>query len=74
MKAQSLHRVENIVTTGEIAHHEQFLLLPHYFQKLCARRSVERVCLWQGAKTIQPHLTKRKGALAQLIIGNDSCM
>ena len=33
-----LNRVENIVTKGEIAHHEQFLLLSQCFQKyICCR-------------------------------------
>ena len=32
MKEQLLNKVENIVTYGEIAHHEQFLLLQQCFQ------------------------------------------
>ena len=28
-----MNRVEIILVKGEIAHYEQFLLLPHYFQK-----------------------------------------
>ena len=33
MKEQLLNKVENILTEGEIAHNEQFILLPQCFQK-----------------------------------------
>ena len=37
MKEQLLKIVENIVSKGEFAHHhEQFFLVPQYFQKLSA--------------------------------------
>ena len=36
------NRVENIVEKGEIAHYEQFLLLPQCFQKSTAAEA--RVC------------------------------
>ena len=32
---KSSNRVENTVVKGEIAHYEQFLLLPRCFQKSC---------------------------------------
>ena len=32
---ESAKRVENIVKKGEIAHYDQFLLFPLYFQKIC---------------------------------------
>ena len=33
MKVELLKRVENIVAKGEIAHHQQFPILPDFFQK-----------------------------------------
>ena len=36
-------KVENIVAKGEIAHHEQFLLLPQCFQKSSASEAWESV-------------------------------
>ena len=38
-----LNTVENIVTKGEIAHNEQFLLLPPYFQNSSAAETLEIV-------------------------------
>ena len=36
MREQLLNEVENIVTKGEIAHYEQFLIQPQCFKKLSA--------------------------------------
>ena len=38
-----LNTVENIVTKGEIAHNEQFLRFPPYFQNSSAAGTLERV-------------------------------
>ena len=40
MKEQLLNEVENNVAMGEIAHYEQFLLLPQCFQKLSAAEAL----------------------------------
>ena len=50
MKVQSLYvsTVENIVTKGEIAHDEQFLLLSQCFQKSYAAQASESVCIHEG--------------------------
>ena len=40
MKVQSLNRVKNIVTKGEIARFEQFFLLSPCFQKAVMREKV----------------------------------
>ena len=50
MAVQSLEKVENIVTKGEIAHHEQFLLLPQCFQKSSAADASNCVGMWNSAK------------------------
>ena len=42
MKVQLLKGVENIVAKEEIAHYEQFLLLPHCFQKSSAANASTR--------------------------------
>ena len=38
-------KVENIVAKGEVAHDEQFLLLPQYFQKSSAAEASENICM-----------------------------
>ena len=43
-----MNRVENNVTIGEIAHHEQFLLMHQWFQKLSA--ALESVCMLERVK------------------------
>ena len=43
MKVQSLNRVENIVTKGETARYEQFLLFSHVFKKSSAAEASESV-------------------------------
>ena len=40
-------KVEKIVVKSETAHHEQFLLLPHCFQKSSAANAPECVCKWE---------------------------
>ena len=53
MKIKWLNRVENIMAKGEIAHYEQFLLLPqHYFQKLSAAEASESVCMRERDESI----------------------
>ena len=44
-KVQLLKRDENIGAKGEIAHYEQFLLLPQYFQKSSAAMAPYVVCI-----------------------------
>ena len=46
-----MHRVENIVAKGGIAHYEQFLLLPQCFQKSSDAESLESVYMWEMVKT-----------------------
>ena len=48
MKVLSLNKVENSVAKGKIAHHEQFVLLPHCFQKSSAAYSSELSISWKG--------------------------
>ena len=48
---KKLIKVENIVTKGETADHEQlFLLLPQCFQKLTAVEASKRICMWERNK------------------------
>ena len=44
-----VNTVENIVVNCEIAHHEQFLLLPLCFQKSSAGVVVKCICKWEMA-------------------------
>ena len=44
--------VENIVTIGEIAQHEQFLLLPQCFKKSRDPEASESVCMCERVKNI----------------------
>ena len=39
--------MKNIVAKGEIAHYEQFLLLPQCFQKTSAAEAPETICMWE---------------------------
>ena len=48
MKEQLLNKVENNVAKGEIAHFEQFLLLPQCFKKSSAAKASESVSMWEG--------------------------
>ena len=50
MKEQLLNKVENIVTKGDIAHFEQFLLLSQYFQKSSAAEASESICMLKTVK------------------------
>ena len=43
-----MKRIEDIVAKGEIAHHEQFLLLSQYFQKLYVAEPSEREYYMEG--------------------------
>ena len=45
---QLSNRDENSVAKGEIAHHEQFLLLPECFQKLFAAEASESVYMLES--------------------------
>ena len=49
MNEQVLNKDENIVAKGEIAHHEQFHLLPQCFQKPSAVEASESFCMWDGS-------------------------
>ena len=42
-----MQKVENIVANGEIAHFEQFLILPQYFQKSSVAEASESVYRWE---------------------------
>ena len=48
MKVQSLNKVENMVTKGEIACFEQFLLLSPCFQKSVCCRGIRNAGLVKG--------------------------
>ena len=52
MKVLLLKKVENIVTKGEIAHLEQFLLLSHCFQKSprALVTTSESINMWERVK------------------------
>ena len=50
MQALLVNRVENIVTKGEIAHHEQFLLLPQCFLKTLCCSDVTDILLKAAKK------------------------
>ena len=39
--------IENHCGEGEIAHYEQFLLLPYYFKTVSAAEASESVCMWE---------------------------
>ena len=43
-----MNKFENILANGEIAHYEQFLLLPQCLQKSSAAEASESVCIWEG--------------------------
>ena len=43
-------RVENTVGKGEIAHFEQFLLFPQWFQKACFPGASTGVIVWEWVK------------------------
>ena len=45
MKEQIAYKVENIEAKGEIAHYDQFLLLPHCFQKSSIAEASESICM-----------------------------
>ena len=47
MKVYFLNRVENIVAKREIAHYEQFIVLPQCFQKSSAAEVLESVSMWE---------------------------
>ena len=51
MKVYLLASVENIVTKGEIARFEQYLLLSERFQKSSAAEASEIVYMWDRVKT-----------------------
>ena len=50
MVKSSPKRIENIVGKGEIAHHEQFLLFQHSFQKTC---NANKCFLVKGKATLK---------------------
>ena len=52
MKLYLLNRVENIEEKGEIAHHEQFILLPQHLQKLSAAEVSEDIWMWENGRSI----------------------
>ena len=48
MKILIQNKVENILSKGEIAHHEQFSLLPQYFQSRLQQRHQKASVCWKG--------------------------
>ena len=52
MEVSFLNRVDNIVAKGEIAHYEQFLLLPQGCQNSSAADASESVCMWERVKSL----------------------
>ena len=48
--------VENTVGKGEIAHYEQFLLFPQFFQKACFPEASKGVIVWESVNSL-PHNT-----------------
>ena len=48
MKVYLLQNIENIVAKGEIAHYEQFLILPQLFQNTSDAEASESVCMWES--------------------------
>ena len=52
MNVKSSNRVENIVANGDIAHYEQFLLLPQRFQKSSAEEASESIILWERVENL----------------------
>ena len=44
---------KNIVEKGEIAHDEQFLIFPEYFQKSSAVEASESFCMWEKVFELQ---------------------
>ena len=52
MKEQFLNKIENIVAKGEIAHHEQCLLLPQCFQMSPAAEASESIHMWGKVNTL----------------------
>ena len=51
MKVKQLNRVENMVTKGEIANYEQFLLLSQGFQKTLAEEASESIYMRERVNT-----------------------
>ena len=47
MQVNLVNRVENIVANGQIALHEQFLLLPQCFKMSSAAEASESVYVWE---------------------------
>ena len=51
-----MHRCEDMVAKGEIAHYEQSLLLSPCFQKLSAAEASESVYMWEKVETNKKEL------------------
>ena len=45
-----LQKLENTVDKGKIAHNEQFLLCPQYFQKTCTVDMLKDGLVWERIK------------------------
>ena len=52
MKTYLLNKVENIVSKGEIACFEQFLLLSQSFQNSSAAEASASIYMWERVKTM----------------------
>ena len=55
------NKVENTVGKGEIARHEQFLLLPQCFQKACFPGASKGVTVWEWVKARLGQILNRTG-------------
>ena len=58
-----LKRVEIIVAKGEIAHYEQFILLPQWFQKWSPAEASESVYIWEWVKHAKAKVWRWKNHL-----------
>ena len=63
MKEQSLNRVENMVSKGEIACFEPFLLLCHDFKKLSAAKASESAYMRERVKRVENIVAKGENCL-----------
>ena len=59
---KSIQMVENIAGKGEIAHDEQFLYFPQYFQKTCSADTWKPGLVWERVK----YFTKQSNLLGKL--------
>ena len=56
------------VGKGEIAHHEQFLLFPQCFQKVCFPEASKGVIVWESVKQNQNFLNTKMVILTHSLL------